>query len=544
MTFTARSIDALKAYLRTAAVIDDKVTQTRESAPATPNTPGRIVQRSTESEAPRESSGAPLDGRTLTAAFLDQGILCTVLGSTQVLTDKKKITALLRSDILIVDWKLGDDGTITTRFIHRCAAMHPHALHMICIYTSENDFGAIRQKLEDTDDTLRNIPDLEYIPAFREIQDTPDAYAFGSIYVLIVKKNVEEAKLPGHLLEAFAPLVGGLLRNAVFHSIGAIRNNTHALLDRFHSDLDPAFVTHRVYSNPCEDTEQHIIPLICSEIGNILYQEKISNWLSKKILWDWTNKNNLHDCYKNFLDSIYGNSGTIESVKEFHIKSAVRHILSGISKEYETYNYPHRKKVLQIIQDLKNSTKSANLKKSGMTRFWGAETPSLADVKLSMLMSCVHFYGNTPPIMQSGTIIKEIGSDNYYGCIQPPCDCLRIEQEGRPFLFTPLQEVSIDSSFDISFLFDSTDTPYYLSKHKKAYRVKSIHFIPSTAGENIYAEPSNQGYIFKDADDKEYVFCMQLNEIHALRLIQTYSSDLARIGLMESDWQRRIASKK
>lgn len=179
-----------------------------------------------------------------------------------------------------------------------------------------------------------------------------------------------------------------------------------------------------------------------------------------------------------------------------------------------------------------------------MTRFLGAENPSLADVKLSMLMSCVHFYGNTPPIMQSGTIIKEIGSDNYYGCIQPPCDCLRIEQEGRPFLFTPLQEVSIDSSFDISFLLDGTDTPSYLSKYKKAYKVKTIHFIPSTAGESICAKPSSQGYIFKDADDKEYIFCMQLNEIHALRLIQTYSSDLARIGLMESDWQRRIASKK
>lgn len=535
MTFKDRSIGALQAYLRTAAVIDDAAlaTQPKESVPATTlQTPGRGAQASQQPEGPTEFKGAFLDVPALVDAFLEQDILCTVFGRKEVLTDN--IDALLRSDILVVDWILfaGDDGSMTASFIHECAVRHPHALHMICIYTSTNNLEAIEQKLR------------EFSPDLKKIQDTPRAYSIGSTYVLIVDKNHREESLPKLLLDAFAPLVGGLLRNAVFHSIGAIRNNTHALLDRFHPDIDPAFVTHRVYSTPCEDTEQHIIPLICSEISSILHQEKISNWLTKENIWTWINKKNLHDCYKNFLDLVYGNSEIFESVNKLHIKYATYHILSGISKEYETDNRPHRNKVLQIIQSLRNSTKSANLKKSGMTRFWGAETPSLADVKLSMLMSCVHFYGNTPPIMQSGTIIKEIGNENYYGCIQPPCDCLRIEQEGRPFLFTPLQEVSIDSSFDISFLLNGTDTPSYLSKYKKAYRVKTIHFIPSTAGENICAEPSSQGYIFKDADDTEYIFCMQLNEIHALRLIQTYSSDLARIGLMESDWQRRIASKK
>lgn len=530
MTFTARSIDALKAYLRTAAVIDDAAltVQPREAPPL--STPGRGRQPLQQSDAPRAFNGATLDVPALVDAFLEQGILCTVFGRKEVLTDN--IDALLRSDILVVDWKLGDDGSMTANFIHECAARHPHALHMICIYTLEDDLDDIEQKLG------------EYSPNLHKIQNISNAYSIGSTYILVVNKSIEESQLPELLLRKFAPLVGGLLRNAVFHSIGAIRNNTHALLDRFHPDLDPAFVTHRVYSDPCEDTEQHIIPLICSEIGNILHQEKISDWLNKENIWTWTDRNHLRDSYQSFLDLVNVNIRILESINKIYIKSATRHILSGIDKEYETCNRPYRNKVLQIIQNLRKSKKNTELKNSAMTKFWGAENPSLADVKLSMLMSCVHFYGNTPPIMQSGTIIKEIGSDNYYGCIQPPCDCLRIEQEGRPFLFTPLQEVSIDSSFDISFLLDGTDTPSYLSKQKKAYRVKTIHFIPSTAGENICAEPSSQGYIFKDADDKEYIFCMQLNEIHALRLIQTYSSDLARIGLMESDWQRRIASKK
>ena len=533
MTFKDLSIKALKAYLRTAAVIDDAAlaTQPKESTPATTlQTPGRGAQASQQPEGPKEFKGAFLDVPALVDAFLEQDILCTVFGRKEVLTEN--IAALLRSDILVVDWKLGDDGTITNRFIHRCAAMHPHALHMICIYTSEKDFAAIEQKLRDIS------PNLE------KRQDSPPAYSIGSTYVLIVDKDHSEKALPKLLLDAFAPLVGGLLRNAVFHSIGAIRNNTHALLDRFHPDLDPAFVTHRVYSTPCEDTEQHIISLICSEISSILHQEKISNWLNKENIFTWINNDRLEDNYKRFLTIIGGKQQTQSTISRSHIELAIQHVLSyGINSKYEPSEDNDRKKVHEIIKQFQSTIKSNKLKDSYMTGFWGAKKPSFVDVKLSMLMSCVHFYGNIPPIMQSGTIIKENDSDNYYGCIQPPCDCFRIEQEGRPFLFTPLQKVSTDSSFDISFLLNDTDTPSYLSKYKKAYRVKAIHFIPSTAGENIYAELSNKDYIFKDADDKEYIFCIQLNEIHALRLIQTYSSDLARIGLMESDWQRRIASK-
>lgn len=332
MTFRDRSIGALQAYLRTAAVIDDAALklQSREAAPL--STPGRGRPPLQQSDAPRAFNGAPLDVPALVDAFLEQGILCTVFGRKEVLTDN--IDALLRSDILVVDWILfdDDDGSMTASFIHECAVRHPHALHMICIYTSTNDFGAIEQKLRD------------FSPNLKERQETPRAYSIGSTYVLIVDKDHGEKTLPKLLLDAFAPLVGGLLRNAVFHSIGAIRNNTHALLDRFHSDLDPAFVTHRVYSNPCEDTEQHIIPLICSEISSILHQEKISNWLNKENIWTWINKNCLNNNYKKFLTSINGNQQTLRTIFRSHIRSAIQNILSyGIDSKYEPYENNYRK---------------------------------------------------------------------------------------------------------------------------------------------------------------------------------------------------------
>lgn len=351
MTFKDRSIGALQAYLRTAAVIDDAAlaTQPKESAPATTlQTPGRGAQASQQPEGPTEFKGAFLDVPALVDAFLEQDILCTVFGRKEVLTDN--IDALLRSDILVVDWILfdGDDGSMTASFIHECAVRHPHALHMICIYTSKNDLGAIEQKLRDLS------PNLE------KRQDSPPAYSIGSTYVLIVDKDHGEKTLPKLLLDAFAPLVGGLLRNAVFHSIGAIRNNTHALLDRFHPDLDPAFVTHRVYSTPCEDTEQHIIPLICSEIGNILRQEKISDNLNKTITREWIEDTTIHTLSENVFPS--------PSQDVLH--DALDHILSlGIDGKYikdtsTQERQKHTSKVSDLIGKYKKSGEKSQAKKS------------------------------------------------------------------------------------------------------------------------------------------------------------------------------------
>lgn len=530
MTFKDLSIKALKAYLRTAAVIDDAAlaTQPKEPAPATTlQTPGRGAQASQQPEGPKEFKGAFLDVPALVDAFLEQDILCTVFGRKEVLTEN--IAALLRSDILVVDWKLGDDGSRTAKFISSCATGHPNALHMICIYTSEKDFAAIEQKIRDIS------PNLE------KRQDSLPAYSIGSTYVLIVDKDHSEKALPKLLLDAFAPLVGGLLRNAVFHSIGAIRNNTHALLDRFHPDLDPAFVTHRVYSTPCEDTEQHIIPLICSEIGNILRQEKISDNLNKTITREWIEDTTIHTLSENVSPS--------PSQEVLH--DALDHILSfGIDGKYikdtsTQERQKHANKVSDLIGKYKKSGEKSQVKKSKMTEYWGAKNPSLADIKLSILMSCVHFYNKTIPTIQSGTIIKEINTDEdkYYCCIQPPCDCFRIEQEGRHFLFIPLTEVDNDTSFDIPLL-DGCSSPIYLKNIKNIYQLETIIFVPSHAGENICATAIENNFVFTSKDERKFVFCAQLNEIHALRLIQTYSSNLARIGLMESDWQRRIASKK
>ena len=512
MSFIEQSISALKAYWRTAAIIDD--------APAINNTALvsqlQAPRRGTQASQPEQASdfqGAPLDVSGLVSAFLEQDILCTVLSNREVLKEKRD--ALLRSDILILDWKLDDDGEITANFIQYCADHHSNALHMICIYTSENDLESIKQKLNDSS------PNLE------EITDKVGTYFIGSTYILVVNKNAsgtdfgcrtaEPEKLPELLLKEFAPLVGGLLRNAVFHSIGAIRNNTHALLDRFHPEIDPAFISHRVYSKPCEDTEQHIIPLICSQLASILTQGNISQQLNAENIQCWLNSKDIQTHLPDFP----------QQIRKLIETNLVDIIKNGIMSIKEIEN--SKEEIKKILKD------------SLLTSFWGGVEGQRADVKLAMLMCCEQSYSNTRPVLKTGSILKRHDiSDRYLICIQPPCDCVRIEAAGRFFIFAHASKTNRRDRFNFSFI-DKNNRIVYLKINNKIYNISLIKFIPCIGANVISAEYISDAWQFKDVDDNIYDIIFQLNELHALRCVQECSNNLSRIGLMESDWQRRCA---
>lgn len=524
MTFTARSIAALKNFWRTAVVIDDTVEFDSESVPQTKLLEPRRGTLSVQQDQPSQFINAPLNGSAIVDAFWRHGILCTILKYHDTLMND--INTLLRSDILVLDWKLQDDGENVVNFIKCCADKYSNALHLICIYTAEKDMESIKKKMQDF-----NLNLTEY--------ENKNVYSIESIYILVLNKpgakeikplngtgiiSVEPENLPEILLNEFAQVVGGLLRNAVFHSIGAIRNNTYALLNRFSADLDPSFVTHRIYSMPCDDTEQHIIPLICSEIGSILRQENISMHLNKGAIYDLIYNDAMPKIKKEIFES---------NIEEEIFNSAINHILSfGIDSKYTGDDSQNAKLISNAVSKLRSRSRKAT--ESNMTALWGSENSSLADAKLSILMSCTHFYNSTMPILQSGSIIKK--DEKYYVCIQPPCDCYRIK-EGRYFLFISLNTVNKDEGFDITLL-NHTEV-IYLARDKKIYNLKSIYFEPQNTEESISALKFGDDFVFESTYEDKFIFCAQLNEVHAIRLIQKYSENLARIGLIESDWQRR-----
>lgn len=533
--FATRSEEALKRFLRTAVVVDDHISFKADEKPENLllNSPLRGELR-TEAvkEAPARPQNNELDGHTLVQEFLKLGVLCTLLEQEEI----PCIEQLLMADILILDWKFGDNGGKAINCIRDYSKKHPHAIHFICIYTSEEDIDGIYESIQKIGGQYsvidcyngnekiynKNIIQVDntYISVMKKYkyvdneilnsENHNDEHIQGGRCML----NVSEKDLPGKLITIFAKTVKGLMLNAVLHAVGAMRDNTYTLINRFSPSLDPAFLSHRVYSNPCEDTEQHIIPLICSEISSILSQGNISEHLNIDAIKDWIADENTPRLHPEALDL----------TQEKSIDDYIENFLINGIKDIDNLDGKIKKKI-------------SNFKESSMTNYWGSENPICADVKLAMLMSCEYIYNNSSPILKFGTVIKD-KNDNFYVCVQPPCDCVRIEKSGRNFIFSPMIKKNKNSKYN--FVFFNDDNIEYYSYNNKAYKIKSIKFSPQKENTSIYASKENdEKWHFRSIENEDYILIVQLKEIHALKIINEHAANLSRIGLMESDWLRR-----
>ena len=63
--------------------------------------------------------------------------------------------------------------------------------------------------------------------------------------------------------------------------------------------------------------------------------------------------------------------------------------------------------------------------------------------------------------------------------------------------------------------------------------------VPDKHNGNIYTKKYKDKWSFTSLDDKEFIWIMQLKEVHALKIIHEHAVNLSRIGLTESDWLRR-----
>ena len=96
-----------------------------------------------------------------------------------------------------------------------------------------------------------------------------------------------------------------------------------------------------------------------------------------------------------------------------------------------------------------------------------------------------------------------------------------------------------------------------LKVEEKAFNLRLFHFKPATAGESVYAVRDIDKWLFSytekiteknTAGDKSFIDCTvrcewvtTLRRELALRVAHSVGKDVTRIGLSESQWQRRWA---
>lgn len=497
------------------------------------------VEKSEPEGAGDNYSSRGLNAKILIDSFAEIGLVCAVLKPIDHEADLNIKTdhATQKSDIVILDWQISETettpGSIAISLIKQIISTDsPGRLRLIAIYTTNQDLHGIAEKIRDTIKT----PDDDATISNFEISRGPIKVVIyqksGGSTRIAPERVVEEVELPEKLIGDFTKLTQGLLSNVALKSLGALRENTHRILNKFSSDLDASYITHRVLSNPPVEAETHPIPLLASELLDVLEDCNIKNLVSAEFLEKWLE-------YQ--IDNGLSFNGKFEGISHEDALVLIKELIkNGVDKSatdninQQTWN--------SKFNNLKNKKYSDSFL-TGLFSLPNSKDVKERDMDFAILTTIKSKYESPAPLLTLGSIvvenvlIDETSENEYYLCIQPLCDSVRLEKSRR-FSFIPLDISTRQDKFNL--VVKDKGVYVKLLNNLKPYNTLMIEFNPLGKGE-ILALKNDEDWVFTASDGiRKMRWVADLKFPHAQRIITQYSEQLGRVGLTESDWLRRM----
>ena len=516
MTFSEISQATVSNFLSSVVLIDDKAFSSNsfsepEANITKPKRGGKIAQ-STD-DAAKKADFQDIDTQTVIEAFAEKGLVCTVLNGK----NSKSLQALLAADVAIFDWQMeGDDGKRATEFILNLIKEDDgNRSRFICIYSGVENLDQIAKKLRKEKNLSSFKPSrCGFYLSKENVHITILSKAGGTSGETWKDRSVKNTELPGRIIKEYADATNGLLEHATLYALASVRANTHKLLNRFSKEVDAPFVSHRVFSNPMEDVKNHASPLIADEIQSIIEQAEVNKMLSGDMILTWLETQSL-------------NGNIINSNKAQALEVARHYVQHGITHEPPTCDSDCVKAAHETLYEERSKAK--------FTALLGNNAAQKSEKKFAALTSLATAYQHMTPVLRTGTIITD--KKNYYLCIMPGCDSIRIPQEGRTFPFLLMKRNEQRRSFYINI-----DKKYQgLSVSLKPYEAIVERFFPPEGSQEVKAELCSKclKWFFKgEQEEITYFWVADLKPAHAQNVINAYAAQLSRIGLTESEWLR------
>lgn len=535
--FETTSMKAAADFLQTVVVVDNMAEFNRRDpevaedlqapdpfaaaeavGPADPVVAGQGVERS-------------LDAGVLSSSFAAKGLVCAVIRPLKA----DKLTAAVvksaeRSDILVLDWQMFDDGDAAIEIIKQLAIHDDSAggkLRLIAIYTSESPLASVAVKI------AAKYPSLT--------QDTrPLTFCRENTRIILLAKEaspnaadeqgfaVTESELPDRLVYEFAMFTQGLLPNATMAAIAGIRDHTHRILARFDGALDGPMLTHRTLLSRSEDAEEFVNDLIMAEIeAQVPIASAIAKYASKGPIDEYISHRMSKGLSPRIMKDKDGNS--LEVMTADQLSALVEQGHSGLPDQLK--NAIGKKKLYERLYLLFSDTLDS-----------GKNNHSLFAVraKLKRDASSVRPENEASwPRLRLGSIVRR--KDKFWICLTPLCDCTRIPEDGGSFLLAELSE-NDQGAFDLMLPVD--DGYKALELARKRTPMLSQSFKPDASGDVVatfvrgrpkFLPLGPNGQSNRSAG---FEWIGELKPMQAQRFTQQYADNLSRIGLDDFEWHR------
>ena len=473
--------------------------------------------------------------RDVSDAFAQEGIACAFVLPKDGDPDadaifKRIIAASLHADIIVIDWYLRDGDPVLTRKVLREIATKDSQengrMRLICIYTG--------QPLEGVLNDAKTV--LEEGGLSFEEADEENEITFGPHHCLIVinKQKVQSEELPEKLLNAMTDLADGLLPAFSLAAVSAVRRNMHHIISRFPASLDPSFVANRLITDPPEDVTELIRELFVSECDTALGLEKVADdFLCSDRVRLWLTKTG----QPKFEATIKGGQKVTLEVLETLLTdglSAKKTLVLDNGQEIKL----GADKAKSISHALHGGNDKAIAGESDFARFIVLKREKFGDTKFES-------GGRWVPSLTLGTILREKTKDDYeyYYCLTPACDTVRINGEERSFVMLLLEKASDNPGLVI---YSEGGVILRLGINYKTSSVRTFTLKGDVNNSRIFANhvkiDNGDKYLFvsqgRDGNGLELEWLGEVRRNRANRDMAELNRTWLRLGIKDSEYLR------
>lgn len=492
-------------------------------------------------------SEAALDAGAISQTFARAGLVCSILRpSAQEHLEDEVLTAAARSDILVLDWQMNDEGALATRIVRRLVEQDEEAggrLRLIAIYTGQSPLAPVRDQLKD------GFPKLE-------VSGEEVALACGSTKVIFLTKAAASV-LPGEaglsvapddlaprLVQEFAAFAGGLLPNAVLAAIAGVRLHTHKVLARFNRNLDGPFLTHRALLKTSIDAEQFAATLILAELEAKVPLELITA--------DYLGESAIRDYVEHRMQAGLKPRLMLDKAGDKLLDLELDQVCNLIENGMGVFTADQTKQIAEKEKIKFPERLHDSLRKDLHNRLYaladddvetGKRNHEQFAIAAKIKKDGLSVNGDSPdnlPKLRLGTLLVDDAGD-YWLCVTPLCDSERIPPEGGRFMLAALER----SDDHGDFIIEDRGQTIRLTPHVKRIKISTHIFLPDAHNFVRASYEKDAAYFISEAnppppwgDAIRFRWLAELKPLQAQRFAGRLANSLSRIGLDDFEWHR------
>jgi len=490
-----------------------------------------------------------VDAEELIDAFLEHEVICSVVKMNIDSDTKNTLAAARIADVLILDWFLDstNQNSSKTRDLI-CSVLKTDEslggrLRLICVYTGMPRIDELAVLL------LKDILDVSALQGFTILPDEPTVIQSRNAKIVFAnklsvgdsEKSMGLRQLPDFVADHFSDLAQGLLPATVVGAVAAIRKTTHHLIATFHPDLDGAFAAHRLMIPNREDAKPFLLDLILDELrNNILDSDNVELLNTSQAFHTWMDQ------------KATINPQSFGLPTEASVREVLRYIENFVPAQLSDYSTALAQAVTAQNFAGERMTKSQFM--SGFDEFpqvfySTSESCRAHTNKFSEIVVLARSTGLRTSLLQKwiprlnlGTIVRPLSSDvkaqlgldadDVLICIQPSCQCLRIDQEGRAF---PFLRATPPVKMKFNYIWNGSQ--FQVDPH--LFNLKMLKFTPSENSNGcILATKKESIWIFL-SEEREFEWLADIRPLFAQRLSAGLSARTAAVGTDQFEWLRR-----